>query len=405
MTEAPTSPASTRAVGEETEHNLVVEGPGQVVLREEPPGPVPPGAFKVTTLFSGVSAGTELSYVKGTNPFLEERWDADLGLFVPGEPNAGYPVTRLGYMEVGTVTESRTSVVPVGGTVAMTYGHRTGYIGDPVADRVVPLPADLDPLLGIYVAHMGPICANGLLHAAADLCGPDVRTLGDGVRGRRVAVVGAGVVALLTALLARRHGAASVVVLDPTPERRAVADALGLESLDPEGPEEVAAILKARWRHAPRDRGADVVFQCRGQAAALHLALRVARPQATVIDLAFYQGDAAGLRLGAEFHHNGLAVRCAQIGRVPRGLGHIWDRERLSDETIHLLRADGTAIREHMITAVVPLGDAPELFASLAARRRHELQAVLGFGHLAEEPRAGQATELRASAPVTHMHR
>jgi hypothetical protein len=24
---------------------------------------------------------------------------------------------------------------------------------------------------------------------------------------------------------------------------------------------------------------------------------------------------------------------------------------------------------------------------------------------LAEEPRAGQATELRASAPVTHMHR
>ena len=66
----------------------------------------------------------------------------------------------------------------------MTYGHRTGYTGNPVADRVVPLPEDLDPLLGIYVAHMGPICANGLLHAAADLCGPDVRSLGDGVRGR-----------------------------------------------------------------------------------------------------------------------------------------------------------------------------------------------------------------------------
>jgi len=112
-------------------------------------------------------------------------------------------------MEVGKIAESRTPVVPEGGTVAMTYGHRTGYTGDPVADRVVPLPEDLDPLLGIYVAHMGPICANGLLHAAAELCGPGVRSLGDGVRGRRVAVVGAGVVALLTALLARRHGAAS----------------------------------------------------------------------------------------------------------------------------------------------------------------------------------------------------
>ena len=76
----------------------------------------------------------------------------------------------------------------------MTYGHRTGYRADPLRDRIVPLPPDLDPLLGIYVAHMGPICANGLLHAAVEEVGRDVRALGDGVRGRRVAVVGGGVV-------------------------------------------------------------------------------------------------------------------------------------------------------------------------------------------------------------------
>jgi threonine dehydrogenase-like Zn-dependent dehydrogenase len=379
---------SEDTISEDTERNLIVEGPGRVVVREEPRQPVPAGAFRVTTLFSGISAGTELSYVKGTNPFLAERWDADLGLFVPGEPNAGYPVTRLGYMEVGTVAESRTPMIPAGTTVAMGYGHRTGYIGDPVEDRVVPLPADLDPLLGIYVAHMGPICANGLLHAAADQCGSDVRSLGDGVRGRRVAVVGAGVVGLLTALLARRHGAESVVVLDPTPGRRAVADALGLESLDPEGRTDVAASLKTRWRHTPGDRGADVVFQCRGQARALHLALRLARPQATVIDLAFYQAGATELRLGAEFHHNALAVRCAQIGRVPRGLASSWDRERLSAETIRLLHADGMAIREHLVTALVPFEDAPQLFGDLAARGQHELQAVLTFDYATVDPRS-----------------
>ena len=399
MTEGAAAMAGVHAAGEKTERTIVVEGPGRVAVRDEPRAPVPAGAFRVTTVFSGISAGTELSYVKGTNPFLSERWDPGLGLFVPGEPNAGYPVTRLGYMEVGTVAESRTPVIPVGRTVAMTYGHRTGYTGDPVADRVVPLPEDLDPLLGIYLAHMGPVCANGLLHAAADLCGPDVRSLGDGVRGRRVVVVGAGVVALLTALLTRRHGAASVVVLDPTPGRRAVAEALGLESLDPEGPNDAAASLKTRWRHGPGDRGADVVFQCRGQPTALHLALRVARPQATVIDLAFYQGGAAELRLGAEFHHNALAVRCAQIGRVPRGLAHTWDRERLSAETIDLLRADGTVIREHLITTVVPFEDAPELFADLAARRRHELQAVLAFGPSIAEPRPVAALRLEQSAP------
>jgi len=358
------------------ELNVVVTGPGEVALRAERPAPPRDGTFRVETLFTGVSAGTELSYVKGTNPYLSAGWDSTLGLFADGVPGTPYPVERLGYMEVGRVTESRTPAVTEGAVVAMTYGHRTAYRGDPLVDRVVPLPPDLDPLLGIYLAHMGPICANGLLHAAADLYGAGVRDLGDGVRGRRVAVTGAGVVALLTALFARRAGAASVVVLDPTPQRRAVAEALGLETLDPTA-DDPAVVLKTRWRHAADDRGADVVFQCRGQASALHLALRLLRPQGTVIDLAFYQGGAEALRLGEEFHHNGLSLRCAQIGRVPRGLAPTWDRDRLSAETIALLTEYGDPVRKHLISTVLPLTEAPTLLMDLAAGRRHESQVVL----------------------------
>jgi NADPH:quinone reductase-like Zn-dependent oxidoreductase len=351
---------------------VVVTGPGELTIREEEPAP---GPFRVRTLFSGVSAGTELSFVKGTNPALHAEFDPALGLF-GGPPPSPWPITRLGYMEVGQVEQSNTPAVAEGTVVAMTYGHRTGWTGDPLRDRVVPLPADLDPLLGIYVAHMGPICANGLLHAAADRFGPGTRGLGDGVAGRRVAVTGAGVVGLLTALFARAHGAASVVVLDPTPARRAVAEALGLETLDP-SVDDPAVTLKTAWRHAADDRGADVVFQCRGQASALQLALRLLRPQGTVVDLAFYQGGAGDVQLGAEFHHNGLGIRCAQIGRVPRGLAGDWDRERLSAQTIALLRTDGAAIRKHMITAVVPFDEAPALLDDLGARRRQEVQAVL----------------------------
>ena len=354
------------------DRNIVVTAPGRIEIREED---VVPGPFRVRTLFSGVSAGTELSYVKGTNPALHSTYDPALGLFgtAPAEP---WPVTRLGYMEVGRVEESSTPAVAEGTVVAMTYGHRTGWTGDPLRDRVVPLPPDLDPVLGIYVAHMGPICANGVLHAAADLHGTAVRSLADGVAGRRVAVTGAGVVGLLTALFAREHGAASVVVLDPTPQRRQVAAALGLETLDPEAGDP-AVVLKTAWRHTADDRGADVVFQCRGQASALQLALRLLRPQGTVIDLAFYQGGADAVRLGEEFHHNGLGLRCAQIGRVPRGLAPTWDRERLSAETVALLRASGDSIRKHLISAVVPFDEAPALLTDLAERRRHELQAVI----------------------------
>ncbi|MGC5020030.1 zinc-dependent alcohol dehydrogenase [Micromonospora sp. DT47] len=355
---------------------VVVSGPGRVELVEQDAAELREGTFRVETLYSGVSAGTELSFVKGTNPYVNVTWNSDLGLFQPGAASTPYPVTRLGYMQVGRVVESRTPAIAVGTVGAMTYGHRTGYVADPVAERFVPLPEDIDPLLGVYVAHMGPICANGVLHAAADVCGTDVRSLGDGVRGRRVAVVGSGVVALLTALFAKRHGAASVVVLDPTPQRRQVAEALGLETLDPEA-DDPAVVLKTRWNHAAGDRGADVVFQCRGQAWAMQLALRLLRPQGTVIDLAFYQDGANAVRFGEEFHHNGLSLRCAQIGRVPRGLAPTWDRERLSAETIELLRQYGDLIRKHLVSAVVPFEEAPALLTDLAERRRSELQVVL----------------------------
>jgi NADPH:quinone reductase-like Zn-dependent oxidoreductase len=361
---------------------LVIEAPGTAVVRSEPAAvDVPAGGFATETVYSGLSAGTELSYFKGTNPYLSAHWDAELGLFRPGEAGLSYPVTRLGYMEVARVVASETPAVAVDDLVAMAYGHRSGYLADPLVDRVVrlpPDPADLDPMLGIYVAHMGPICANGLLHAAADLHGTDVRTLADGVRGRCVAVTGAGVVGLLTALFARHHGAERLVVIDPSAERRAVAEALDLDVLDPER-HDAAVTLKTRWRHAAGDRGADVVFQCRGQAASLALALRLLRPQGTVVDLAFYQAGADEVRLGEEFHHNGLAVRCAQIGRVPRGLAHVWDRERLSAETVALLAAEGALITKHMVTDVLPLREAPALLADLANRRRHVLQAVFTF--------------------------
>lgn len=358
---------------------LVIEAPGSAVVRaEEDATPVVDGTFRAQTVYSGLSAGTELSFFKGTNPFLKSTWDTELGLFRPGADGSGYPVRKLGYMEVATVTESRAPGVAEGTMVAMTYGHRTGYRGDPLVDRVVPLPDELDPLLGIYVAHMGPICANGLLHAAAELHGTDVRSLSDGVRGRRVVVTGGGAVGLLTALFARHHGAAEVVVVDQTPQRRAAAGALGFEAVDPEEGD-LALELKSRWRHSAGDRGADLVFQCRAQPASLALALRLLRPQGAVIDLAFYPNGADDVRLGEEFHHNGLTVRCAQIGRVPRGTAHVWDRERLSAETVELLLAEGKPIATHLVSDLVPFDEAPGLLADLANRKRHVLQAVFTF--------------------------
>ena len=351
---------------------LVLDAPGQARFDEQPEPALAEGLFRAQTLYTGLSAGTELTWFRGTNPFLSATWDSELGLFDRSQPAAGYPVRRLGYMEVARVTDSRTSAVPTGGLVAMAYGHKTVHHGDPLDEHVVGLPDDIDPMLGVYVAHLGPICANGLLHAAAE--GAAAADLGDGVRGRLVLVTGGGLIGLITGLFARQHGAAEVVVADPTLARRQAAERLGLLAVDET--DDLPMTLKQRWRHGPGDRGADVVFQCRGRAESLSLALRALRPQGLVVDLAFYTEGAAAVRLGEEFHHNGLTLRCAQIGRVPRGQAAVWDRRRLSAETISLLQEQGVAVREHLVSDLVPLEAAPQLLAELSQRRRHVLSAV-----------------------------
>ena len=357
--------------------SLGVAAPHQLAFFELDVPPLEDGDVLVRTLYSGLSAGTELSYVKGTDPAFSSWVDPDLGVFVPGQGSRSYPVVSMGYMEVGEVVASRRDDLEVGTVVAAAYGHRSCHVLSATA-HIAPLPPDLDPVLGIYLAQMGPIAANGLLHAAAEFRPHPDPALGDGVRDRNVLVTGAGVVGLLTALLARRHDARAVVVADPDPQRLAAAESLGLEVVDTSHTE-VWRWCKGAWAHGHGDRGADVVFQCRARDIVLHDALRALRPQGVVIDLAFYQGGAGHLRLGEEFHHNGLSIRCAQIGRLPRGLADTWNRSRLSAETAALLAEDGTAIREHVVTDVVPVRDAPALIMDLVRRERQALQVVLNF--------------------------
>ncbi len=100
-----------------------------------------------------------------------------------------------------------------------------------------------------------------------------------------------------------------------------------------------------------------------------------------MIDLGFYQAGVEAVPLGEELHHNGLAVLCAQIGRVARGMAGPWPRTALAAVTLDLLRERGSDIRTHLVTDVAPFEDGPQLLSDLVERRlpTPPLQAVLRF--------------------------
>lgn len=340
---------------------------------EGPPGH---GELRVETLYTGFSAGTELTFMKGTNPYLTSRWDEGRQLFVPGEAGMHYPVPFVGYMECGRVVEGENGAINPGTIVAGTWGHKSGHMLNPANDRFQVLPETIDPILGIYVGQMGPIAANGILYGDAELGARDGAAFGAGIAGRPVLVFGAGVVGLMVGLFAQNAGAAEVVIADPSDFRRMRAECLGMTAMT-----EAQAIdhVKTRWRSASGGGGADLVFQTRASGESLNNALKALRTHGTVIDLAFYQGGADAVRLGEEFHHNALSIRCAQIGRVPRGMEALWDHGRLQRETVQLLRARGGEIRAQMITHVVPVDDAPRFLKQLVDERPEFIQIVLQY--------------------------
>jgi len=52
---------------------LILEGPRTLAFRTEAEPPLQPQEVRLRTLLSGVSAGMELTYCRGNNPFLEKR--------------------------------------------------------------------------------------------------------------------------------------------------------------------------------------------------------------------------------------------------------------------------------------------------------------------------------------------
>lgn len=370
-------PLETGLPGSRTIRTLGFAGPRQTKIFTYEEKPVTQGTFRVDTLWSGLSAGTEMTYFAGTNQYLNETWNERLKLFMPTEkPSQKYPVPVSGYMTAGRVVETASPLVNVGEIVCGTWGHRSGHKLNALRDNWVRLPEDIDPVLGIYVAQMGPICGNAVLHADDEILGSQVSYLGEGMPGQSIMVFGAGVVGLLTALMAQWGGARQVAIVDRVPSRLERAATFGLIPVN-NAETDPALWAKYHWVNTDTlDRGADIAFQCTASDVMLNMALRSLRPQGTVVDMGFYQGGLPNVNLGEVFHHNGLRHICAQIRRMPRRLQSSWGRRRLSEETIRFLRSYGDRIKEHVITNRVALDDGQQIFEWIANGDLSVMQVV-----------------------------
>ena len=320
------------------------------------------GEVLIETLYSGISAGTELTAYRGSNPYLAKRWDAERRLFVAGSTSRTYPWDGWGYEEVGRVMEvgSPDDRDLMGQVVWGAWGHRTATVRPASYARARLLPDGSRPVVGIF-GLIGAVALNAVLDA-------DIHV------GEDVVVFGAGVPGQITAQLARLNGA-RVTVVDLIPARRELARHLGAHAaLDPTS-QDVAEEVRA----ATGNRGADVVIEMSGNYHALQEAVRTAAYSSRVVAAGFFQGAGVALQLGDEFHHNRITIVGSQIFGVAPHLQHRWDELRMAT-TVLALEREGRIDLEELITHVVDAEDAPSAFAMLDAAPDGTLQVVLDYG-------------------------
>lgn len=318
---------------------------------------------RLRTLYSGISAGTELTAYRGSNPYIHKRWDPDSRLFVTSKTaSQSYPISGWGYEEVGEVVElgSEVTGVEVGDVIYGTWGHRTHHIVNEAYAQQRKLPATLDAVLGIF-SQIAAIALNGVHDARIRI-------------GETVAVFGLGVPGQIVAQLAKRSGA-RVIGVDLFEKRLVLAKELGAVDVAVNASDGPAGEQIKAWTAG---RGADVSLEVSGSTAALHEAIRATAYSAKVIALGFYQGEAQGLFLGEEFHHNRVNVVCSQISGVDLELTHRWNALRLV-QTGMRLQAEGLLDLKPLITHEYPFEEAAEAFRVLDEEAEEALQVVLNF--------------------------
>jgi NADPH:quinone reductase-like Zn-dependent oxidoreductase len=311
--------------------------PGVAELRTERLAAPRPGEARVKTLFSALSRGTERLVAYGHVPQSESR-----SMRAPMQAGEfPFPV-KYGYSATGVVVAGSDELM--GKQVFCLHPHQDYFHA--AETMLIPLP-DVIPAQRATLAANMETALNAHWDAGT---GP----------GDKILVIGAGIVGLLTAHLAKRIAGCHVTITDIDPGRAAIAQKLGLTFSAPQV--------------APRDNG--IVFHTSATAAGLQSALDAAAFEARIIDMSWYGTAPITLHLGGAFHSKRLQLISSQVGHVsPSRRSTTTHRQRLT-QALALL--DDPAL-DNLVAAEVSFGDLPGQIPVLLGQSSSALPPIIRY--------------------------
>ena len=327
-----------------TRVSVIFTAPGQVEVVQEPLPTPAPGDLLIQTDVSAISAGTELLFLRGQVP-ASMSVDSTLAAL---DGAVRYPL-RYGYACTGRVIAAGadSDATWIGRRVFAFQPHTSHFTAP--ATQLIPVPDGVTPAQAALLPNM---------ETAVNLVMD-----GQPVIGERVAVVGLGVVGLLTVALLARFPLAHLLAVDPLPARRALALKLGAYAA-------VAPDARAEIRDY------DLTYEVSGAPAALNTALALTGYAGRIVIGSWYGSKQAPIDLGGAFHRSRIRLLASQVSTLdPRWLGR-WDKARRFAVAWEMLRhLDAGALVTHRL----PVTQAPEAYRLLDQEPHQALQVLLEY--------------------------
>lgn len=313
-----------------------------------------PGIHEIVlrTRTTAISPGTELAVYTGRHSALKD-------------PSSAWPRFPFepGYSLVGDVIAVGSDVkdFKVGQRVYARAGHASHSVLSPEQAAAVRIPEGIEDEEASY-ASLVAIVLNGVRLAEVQI-------------GEVVVVIGLGMIGQLAAQIARVAGALETIGSDLLPNRRKLAERLGIScTVDPESQSLVEIV-----RSATNGHGADIVIEATGNAKVIPNAFRLAREMGRVVLLGSPHG-VVDTDFYSEVHRRSLRI----IGAHERSAGHTetphhrWTTA--GNEMLGMtLIAQGRLHVHDLITDVVAPSDAPMVYAKLTTCPGDSLGVIIDW--------------------------
>ena len=258
----------------------VMTSPGTIELRDVPPPEAGPGEVCVRVMRIGV-CGSDVHVNKGLHPFTSypvvqgHEWSGVVEKLGPGVEGIeiGSKVTATPQIVCGACRPCRRGDYNICDELKVQGFQAPGcaqefFVTD--AEKIVPLPDDFTFEQGALVE---PVAV--AVHSSGR---------GGDLKGKNVAVIGAGPIGNLVAQLCRCRGA-TVLLCDVSEHRLQIASHCGIERISNANDEELARAA----RRVFGDAGFDVAFECAGVQPALDAVVDSIEKGGTIVAVAVYE--------------------------------------------------------------------------------------------------------------------